>query len=395
MWRQEYASQNFPIAPGNNFLKHLSVFETESMLDMECHVFLSYHLNDSLFAEKLKFELVKYLPKVQISLPVSGMLRLELIDKAKIIVPLLSHHYIGSSELMEEYNIALCRHRSSVNLVFCPIIVGKLPLRPAYPHISFALFSIDDEIWQKDNDPIVYCLETAAILIGNILLASPQVDCSFKTLYSMTELEEWRKHFHRNETADSSPNFNPLVYRSLLKEHKIEILRKFNLNENPYKTKEDFSMRAIEKEDLSFYKSLPQSAYLPTKAALTVKNVGRMLISEDVDIGECLVDLNEKNSTLCQNINDPRKQLPDAHMEDKFSNDVIPRDYNDLLNKSLVFNDEDLLHIGVPTQESNDITDYKNDSTEVFKSLPKVNIVFNDGNSCKRKKPTSRACTLQ
>ena len=150
-------------------------------------------MGDKAFANILIQHLVMLIPNIKVSVPVDNKsLRLHEIDQSKLIVPLLSQAYVTSSELMEEFHTALCRHRFAEEIVLFPIIVNELPPTPAYPQIVFSLFSLTDHVWSREfvGEPALSCLSAAAAVICNILVREPKVSTAFRTLFSMSELQD-------------------------------------------------------------------------------------------------------------------------------------------------------------------------------------------------------------
>lgn len=165
---------------------------------------------------------------LKISLPDENAgLRLHQFDRCKLIVPLLSRDYVTSPEHMEELHTALCRHRFSNEIILFPIVVDKLPPTPVHPHLLFTLFNVNDEVWHNGTRPTFSCLNTAAIVIGNILNSKPRVLTSFRTLLSIRELVEWTEIMTSSKTDNSSDHNEslqlPLCYFSkTIANHTVE-----------------------------------------------------------------------------------------------------------------------------------------------------------------------------
>ena len=193
MWREAICLRKFPICSGTDFFTTTSLRKVQYSNQDKYDVILSYHMGDKAFANILIQHLVMLIPNIKVSVPVDNKsLRLHEIDQSKLIVPLLSQAYVTSSELMEEFHTALCRHRFAEEIVLFPIIVNELPPTPAYPQIVFSLFSLTDHVWSREfvGEPASLCLSAAAAVICNILVREPKVSTAFRTLFSMSELQD-------------------------------------------------------------------------------------------------------------------------------------------------------------------------------------------------------------
>jgi len=205
IWRRQFYKQDYPVIQGESFVEKYIFSKCNYESNSKYDIVLSYHKADADFAKTLGDCLKTNIPNINISLPSDDKkMRLKEFDEAKIIVPLLSNAYVTCNELIEEFQIALCRHRFEKELILFPIIVEELPLFPVYPQIMLCFFSMEDSYWYTEYR----CLKTAALVLCNILLKKPQVLSSFKTLLSMLELQEWCNYFVRDdetETLDLKP----------------------------------------------------------------------------------------------------------------------------------------------------------------------------------------------
>ena len=194
IWRKGFYEEGFPIIHGQRFDdENCTGFQHAA--DNKFDIVLSFHKNDAKFAQVLITELKLKLKDVSISLPRDGSLRLHLIDETSLFVPLLSNSYIESPEMMGEFQTALCRHRFENQIILFPVIVGSLSMRPVYPQLCVCLFSIYDSIWESPES----CFSCAAKVICNVLSKRPYVETSFKTFFSMLELQEWSNFRIRNQ----------------------------------------------------------------------------------------------------------------------------------------------------------------------------------------------------
>lgn len=179
--------------------------------DQHFQIVLSFHETDARYARVLRLKLETFMPNVNVSFPsTDNSTRLRSIDDTDLFIPLLSNSYIQSSELMDEFQTALHRHRYQSSIVLFPIIVGKLPKYPAYPQICICLFSILDSFWESEDS----CLEFSASVVCSLLCRKySKYSASFKTFLSMLELKEWmiqEKHVKEKINYDVAP----LIFRA-------------------------------------------------------------------------------------------------------------------------------------------------------------------------------------
>ena len=225
-WRRELWERSYHIVPGYNLLEKKRFEKYYQDSDEVFEVILSCHPNEQCFAIFFRDKLQQHLPHVRISISKANVLRLHLLDDAKVVIPFLSDNFIEDSGLMEELDTALFRHRVANSLILCPIIVGDLPLLPSYIRLLFCLFSCHDSFWYppsqaceatRSNLPeemephASICLTTASLFVANIVAKQPTVSTSFKTLLSMHELQKWY-HGYRCQGDDFSPDFTPTQF---------------------------------------------------------------------------------------------------------------------------------------------------------------------------------------
>ena len=80
---------------------------------------------------------------------VSESEQLACLDSAKIIVALLSPNFINSGKHMDEYHIALARHRKSTGKpILYSVQIQELPRWPTYFHIVPCRISVTDPLWK-------------------------------------------------------------------------------------------------------------------------------------------------------------------------------------------------------------------------------------------------------
>lgn len=181
-----------------------------------CDIALSFADTDKKCAVVLKQLLLEKMPSLKISEPVAGdFSRVQSLDVARVIVPLLSPAFLVSNELVEELNIAIFRNRSSSRRILFPIQVSAMPPKPAYVHLIPCEFSSSDFKWaskvigENPNDEVskigemtgvdvdeVFCLKAAADVIVERLSDDNKQDLrSFnRVLLNVHETEQdWKK----------------------------------------------------------------------------------------------------------------------------------------------------------------------------------------------------------
>jgi len=213
--------------------------------DTEDVIIICHHRQNHI-AELLKKEINKHLlssKALVVSDENSQTTKLVLFDECKLLIPLLSEEYLNTSYLMEQFNTALCRHRADSHIILCPVIVGQLPKSPVYPRVSFCFFSSLDAIWSKpkDVDPLMNCIQTAAVVFANIITQSPICETSYKTILSVRELEDWvlcKKHF-----GEPDEILSPLLFGSSHSGHTVLDTTKNDRNDDAE------NLAAITKDD--------------------------------------------------------------------------------------------------------------------------------------------------
>ena len=72
------------------------------------------------------------------------------IENSRIVVPLLSSNLIFSSKCVDEFNVALARHRKSLKgQVLYPIQLMTLPQYPAHLHLVPCNVALQDMLWRE------------------------------------------------------------------------------------------------------------------------------------------------------------------------------------------------------------------------------------------------------
>ena len=179
-------------------------------------VALSYAERDKRAAIVMKQLLLAKIPSLKISEPVAGdFSRVQSLDVARVIVPLLSSAFLASIELVEELNIAIFRNRSSSRRILFPVQVAAFPPKPSYVHLIPCEFSSSDYKWawqmvdKNVNDEVsriaevnfmdrdeAFCLKTAASVISERLLeeSKPDLNLVDRVLLNVHEIEDdWNR----------------------------------------------------------------------------------------------------------------------------------------------------------------------------------------------------------
>ena len=181
-----------------------------------CDIALSFAHRDKKSAIILKQLLLEKIPSLKISEPTAGdFSRVQSLDVARVIVPLLSPAFLVSNELVEELNIAIYRNRSSSRRILFPIQISAIPPKPSYVHLIPCEFSSSDYKWaskivsenlsdvvfqmaeryEMDVDE-VFCLKEAADVISKCLLDESQQSLNLvnRVLLNVRETEDgWKK----------------------------------------------------------------------------------------------------------------------------------------------------------------------------------------------------------
>lgn len=181
-----------------------------------CDVALSYAEGDKRAAVILKQLLLEKVPSLKISEPKAGdFSRVQSLDVARVIVPLLSPAFLASSELVEELNIAIFRNRSASRRILFPVQIAAYPPKPSYVHLVPCEFSSSDYKWahrivdrkleekvsllaQRNHMDVdeAFCLKTAARVISEQLLeeSKPVLNPVNRVLLNVHVIEEeWKE----------------------------------------------------------------------------------------------------------------------------------------------------------------------------------------------------------
>ena len=91
---------------------------------------------------------------VKTSTSESASTRLTYLDKARLVIPLLSGSLLQSMELVHELNIAWCRQRDCSSLCFLAVALEHLPKNPTYVSLFPCFFNCEDDAWTSDPDTL-------------------------------------------------------------------------------------------------------------------------------------------------------------------------------------------------------------------------------------------------
>ena len=289
-----------------------------------CDVALSYAEGDKKAAVTLKQLLLEKVPSIKISEPMAGdFSRVQSLDVARVIVPLLSPAFLASSELVEELNIAIFRNRSTSRRILFPIQLATYPPKPSYVHLIPCEFSNSDYKWAHnivdrnlqgqvsllaqrnlmDVDE-AFCLKNAATVICERLLdeSKPVLNPVDRVLLNVHVIEEeWKQ-----------------VKIALQQEEGLESWKR-TFGIEIHSTKGDLKpTRITEREDV-----MPD---VETRLAIGDENG-----SNGVELHLKDTTNNEKNSTVGSDNQDQSQKLTKDHSVENESNKV---------EKSVRFEDE-------------------------------------------------------
>ena len=116
------------------------------------NVVFSYHGDDEKYVDLLTKVLKFTVPKLRVETRAShDRGKLDSLERADCIIPILSPNFLESPECVEEFHIAIWRQRISnpdAPHMF-PIQVHSLPQKPTYFHLVACPVSLTDGLWAK------------------------------------------------------------------------------------------------------------------------------------------------------------------------------------------------------------------------------------------------------
>ena len=72
------------------------------------------------------------------------------VDMSQLVVALLSPRFIESSKCLDEFNIALARHRKETQRpVLYSVHLARLPPYPTYLHLVPCCIALEDKLWRR------------------------------------------------------------------------------------------------------------------------------------------------------------------------------------------------------------------------------------------------------
>lgn len=114
------------------------------------HLIFSFHSEDEKYVDFIGRVLTQAAPGLKFSaVPSNVQEKLEALEKAHCIVPILSPHYLESPECAQEFHVAIGRQRIAnpdVPLML-PIRVLEIPEKPTYFHLVGCDVSVTDALW--------------------------------------------------------------------------------------------------------------------------------------------------------------------------------------------------------------------------------------------------------
>ncbi|XP_071958782.1 uncharacterized protein [Antedon mediterranea] len=139
--------KSFPPDLDSFFLKNYTHPEASDE-EKTCDIVLSFAKNDNKYAVSFT-RLLKFLaPSLSVVGEVKSAQEMRgLLDSATKIVTFVSPTYTESHDCAEDFNIALCRHRTQKSPVIFPIQVHELPMKPTYFHAVYYNVATTDKVW--------------------------------------------------------------------------------------------------------------------------------------------------------------------------------------------------------------------------------------------------------
>lgn len=289
-----------------------------------CDVALSYAEGDKRAAVILKQLLLEKVPSLKISEPVAGdFSRVQSLDAARVIVPLLSPAFLASSELVEELNIAIFRNRSASRRILFPVQIATYPPKPSYVHLIPCEFSNSDYKWAHKIVDLNLQGEVSLLAQRNFM----GVDEAFCLKNAATLICE-------RLVEESKPVLSP-VNRVLLNVHVIEeewkqVKMALQQEEGLESWKTTFGIEIKSKEgDLKPARIIEQDDVMPDVETQLV--IGDENESNGVELHLKDITNNEQNSTVGSDNQDQSQELTREHSLENESNKV---------EKSVRFQDE-------------------------------------------------------
>ena len=289
-----------------------------------CDLALSYAEGDKRAAVILKQLLLEKVPSLKISEPMAGdFSRVQSLDVARVIVPLLSPAFLASSELLEELNIAIFRNRSASRRILFPVQIMTYPPKLSYVHLIPCEFSNSDYKWaHKIVDRNLQ--GKVSLLAQRNLMDVHEAFClkNAATVICERLLEE------------NKPVLNP-VNRVLLNVHVIEeewkqVKMALQQEEGLASWKRTFGIEINStKGDLKPARIIEQDDVMPDVETQLV--IGAENESNGVELHLKDITNNEQNSTVGSDNQDQSKKLTKDHSLESESNKV---------EKSVRFQDE-------------------------------------------------------
>eukprot|EP00795_Rhopilema_esculentum_P000775 gene776-10504_t len=225
-WRTKFVLNGYPYLP-----KLASGAKNEICLSPDHdnttpYIVLCHHHSDKSAADFLAKRLTVYLKKPIIQRPKQSEACNALIDKADLVIVMLSAAFVSNPKLIEEANIALCRQRWSDRLILLPVLLEPLPDFPAYSKLFLCFFSLTDYIWQNNklslkdrlswmctlNSAKAVFLDKVAFFASSIASNHSVAEGQFKTLISVQELGKSIKQMSESSSCDEW-SCNPLVFQ--------------------------------------------------------------------------------------------------------------------------------------------------------------------------------------
>ncbi|XP_028416556.1 uncharacterized protein LOC114540634 [Dendronephthya gigantea] len=162
---------------------------------------------------------------VKVSTDENASTRLTYLDKAWLIIPLLSSSFMQCPELVHELNIAWCRQRDCLSLCFLAIVLEQLPNNPTYVSLFPCFFNCEDGRWVKDRETLKLFPSDELTRVYKSCQCPLNVVLCFMTV--VDHIQQWHNGSHCLVLGTHNKLFNCLHLNACIQQHK-EVSSKCN-----------------------------------------------------------------------------------------------------------------------------------------------------------------------
>ena len=167
---------------------------------------------------------------VKTSTSESASTRLTYLDKARLIIPLLSGSLIQSAELVHELNIAWCRQRDCSSLCFLAIVLEELPKNPTYVSLFPCFFNCADDVWTKGRETLkLYSSDELTRVYRDCQCPLNVVLCFMSVV---DHIQRWQDGQHCPVLGTHNKLFNCLQLNECIQRHKETLSKHVDKEEN-------------------------------------------------------------------------------------------------------------------------------------------------------------------